>query len=72
MEEIKGFISELKEREVETVAIDMGKYNYFVSTENLLNELYEKIGVSEVIDTYYEDMSLISNSGDLIEIHVVY
>lgn len=71
MENLEGFICSLSDREINFVVIDLGEKNLMVKLENLKEEI-EKIGIGEIADTYYEDMSFISNSGDFIEIHAVY
>ena len=71
MEDIKGFICSLVDRGINLVAIDIGEKNLMIETTSLMNEI-KKIGFAEIADTYYEDMSFISNNGDLIEVHAFY
>lgn len=72
MEEIKGFVCELLEREIKKVVIDLGDENYYIETKDLLNEISKKFSTIEIMDTYYEDLSFISSSGNLVEIHALY
>lgn len=72
MEEIKGFVCGLLEREIEKVVIDLGDENYYIETKKLIEEISKKFSAIEIMDTYYEDLSFISSSGNLVEIHALY
>ena len=71
MENLEGFILSLSDRGINSVAIDNGGKILIVNLGDLKEEI-NKNGISEIADTYYEDMSFISNNGDLIEIHAIY